>query len=230
MFRVLAVPQDAARRRRMALASLVFEAAMVGVIVLYRLILPPALLPLTRSTPLPAVNPMSKPPGPIARSTPRQGSSGSSHLLVVRPPFLVARIVPGYDGVDRVDPPGFINLLGNANPSSPSPGLDGFAVAPTPRLQPNPRQSVLMEGNLIRRIEPEYPRLAKLMRLEGTVVLKAVISPSGRVEKLEVRAGHPLLAQAAIEAVSLWRYRPYILNREPIAVETEITVRFMLSR
>jgi protein TonB len=78
-------------------------------------------------------------------------------------------------------------------------------------------------------VQPVYPSLARNARIQGTVVLSAVISKAGTIENLRVVSGHPLLVTAAIEAVSQWRYRPYILNREPIEVETQIMVNFSLA-
>ena len=77
--------------------------------------------------------------------------------------------------------------------------------------------------------DPSYPPLARSARIQGPVVLAAVISKAGTIENLRALSGHPMLVPAAIEAVSQWRYRPYILNSEPIEVETQITVNFMLS-
>jgi protein TonB len=86
-----------------------------------------------------------------------------------------------------------------------------------------------MEGNLIHRIQPEYPSLARQARIQGQVSLRAIISRDGRIENLQVVNGHPLLVQAAIDAVRQWRYRPYMLNGEPVEVETQITVNFTLA-
>jgi protein TonB len=71
--------------------------------------------------------------------------------------------------------------------------------------------------------------LARTARIQGEVVLFAVISKSGSIDNLRVLSGHPMLAPAAVDAVSQWRYRPYILNNEPIEVATQITVKFTLS-
>jgi len=60
-------------------------------------------------------------------------------------------------------------------------------------------------------------------------VLQAVISKQGSIENLQVLTGHPLLVPAAIEAVRQWHYRPYVLNNEPVEVETQITVNFSLA-
>jgi periplasmic protein TonB len=87
----------------------------------------------------------------------------------------------------------------------------------------------MSEGDLVRKILPTYPPLARSARIQGQVVLQAMISPQGMIEKLRVLSGHPMLAPAAIEAVRQWRYRPYILNNEPVEVETQITVNFSLA-
>jgi protein TonB len=92
------------------------------------------------------------------------------------------------------------------------------------------RKSEILEGRLLRKVEPKYPPLAIAARIQGPVVLEAVISKAGTMENLRLVSGHPMLAGAAIDAVRQWRYRPYILNGEVIEVETEITVNFVLGR
>jgi len=87
----------------------------------------------------------------------------------------------------------------------------------------------MMEGNLIYRVQPQYPVLARQARVQGVVVLRAVISRDGRIENLQVISGHPLLVKSAEDAVKQWRYRPYYLNSEPVEVETQVTVNFTLS-
>ena len=82
----------------------------------------------------------------------------------------------------------------------------------------------------MRKVEPRYPPLAIVARIQGTVVLEAVISKAGTIENLRLVSGNPMLAGAALDAVSQWRYRPYILNGDVIEVETEITVNFVLGR
>jgi len=85
------------------------------------------------------------------------------------------------------------------------------------------------EGNLIYRVQPVYPPLAREARIQGTVELRAIVSKAGTIENLAVVSGHPMLVKSALQAVRQWRYRPYLLNSEPIEVETEITVNFVLS-
>jgi protein TonB len=84
-------------------------------------------------------------------------------------------------------------------------------------------------GLLIRKVTPNYPPLAKQARIQGSVVLQAEISKDGTIQNLQLISGHPMLAPAAIEAVRQWRYKPYLLNGEPVAVETQVVVNFSLS-
>lgn len=129
--------------------------------------------------------------------------------------------VPGVDGVGLPGGSGGLpaSLLGGTRPVLP--------VVPAPVVRAV-RTSSMLEGNLIRRVQPVYPPLARTARIQGPVVLYAVISRAGTIDNLRVLSGHPLLVPAAIEAVRQWRYRPYILNSEPIEVETQITVNFLL--
>jgi protein TonB len=90
------------------------------------------------------------------------------------------------------------------------------------------RSEGIQAGLLIRRVEPDYPALARQTHLQGTVQLHAVIGRDGSIDSLEVLSGHPLLVKAALDAVRQWRYRPTLLGGEPVAVETYITVHFVL--
>jgi len=86
----------------------------------------------------------------------------------------------------------------------------------------------VLEAQLVSRIEPQYPTIAVETKTEGTVRLRAIISREGRITSLEVLSGHPFLVKAALDAVRQWRYRPTLLNGEPVEVETSITVIFRL--
>jgi periplasmic protein TonB len=88
----------------------------------------------------------------------------------------------------------------------------------------------VVQAQLISRIEPRYPILGQQIRLQGSVVLHAIISREGKITALDVLSGHPLLVQAALDAVREWRYRPTLLNGEPVEVETTITVIFRLQQ
>lgn len=86
-----------------------------------------------------------------------------------------------------------------------------------------------MSGLLIHKVQPEYPADAKDQHIQGVVSLRANIDKEGNVSNLELISGDPMLAPAAIEAVKQWKYRPYLLNGEPIAVDTAVTVNFTLA-
>lgn len=108
------------------------------------------------------------------------------------------------------------------------PGSD-IALPPPPPAVRRPPVSRMMEGNLIHRVQPDYPPLARQVRIQGQVVLRAMISREGAIENVQVLSGHPMLIPAAVDAVRQWRYRPYVLNGEPVEVETRVTVNFVLS-
>ena len=89
--------------------------------------------------------------------------------------------------------------------------------------------SGVSSGLLIRKVSPNYPPLARQARIQGTVVLQAQISKDGSIQNLQLISGHPMLAPAAIEAVKQWKYKPYLLNGEPVEVETQVQVNFTLA-
>ncbi len=126
-------------------------------------------------------------------------------------------------------PEGVIPPVGTADPR-------GFIAPPVPAQPPAEkdkrliRSSDLQEALLIHRVLPEYPPLARQIRLEGTVRLRAIIGRDGGIDSLELLSGHPILARAALDAVSQWRYRPTLLGGEPVEVETIITMVFRLQR
>ena len=108
------------------------------------------------------------------------------------------------------------------------------SLAAVPKFVPATPQRVrisagVTKGLLIQRIEPPYPTLARAARVQGDVVLSAVIDSNGHITNLLLVSGHPMLVPAAIAAVKQWRYKPYLLNGQPVEVETTITVIFTLS-
>jgi protein TonB len=88
--------------------------------------------------------------------------------------------------------------------------------------------SGVASGMLLQKTQPVYPPIAKAARVQGTVVLQAKISKTGSIEDLHVVSGPAMLQQAALDAVRSWRYRPYLLNNEPVEVETTVNVIFTL--
>lgn len=87
----------------------------------------------------------------------------------------------------------------------------------------------MQAANLIRKVMPNYPPLARQARISGTVRFTAVISRDGTIQNLQLVSGHPLLVEAAREAVKLWVYKPTLLNGESVEVVTQIDVNFTLA-
>lgn len=134
-------------------------------------------------------------------------------------PATIPAIGSGFPGGDR-------NIAALLN-------LPATAAAPPPPPKPTPeptriRISQMQPGALIHQVQPVYPGPAKMARTQGNVVLAAIIGRDGTIRDLRVLSGHPLLATAAVDAVSQWRYRPYILNGQPVEVETQISINFTL--
>lgn len=103
------------------------------------------------------------------------------------------------------------------------------STAPPPKVAAPQKLRVssgVAEGNKIHDVTPTYPQMARVAHIQGDVLLQATISKTGVIENLRGVSGHPILIQAAMEAVKQWKYKPYILNGEPVEVETTIKVQF----
>lgn len=83
---------------------------------------------------------------------------------------------------------------------------------------------------LKKRVPAEYPQDAKDKQIEGSVILKVIVDKQGNVSDAELLSGEPALAPAAIEAVKQWKYRPFVLNGDPVTMETQVTVNFSLKK
>lgn len=138
------------------------------------------------------------------------------------PPPMAGGVAGGVvGGVPGGQMGGVIGSLVSATAHTSAP-----AVATPKRLRVS---TGISEGMLVQKIEPQYPVIAQRAHVQGTVQLKAIISREGAIENLQLVNGHPLLVQAAIDAVKQWRYRPYVLNGEPLEVETIVNVNFHLN-
>jgi protein TonB len=236
MFSTLETSWDrSARRGWTTLASFTMQALGLTLLLAIPLIWvqrPPRVQWLQPLTSPAAVTPPAATEAEPARST----ATAVSNLLLRQ---IVAPSIPQASAIDNADSAPPAPPLPNTGwGSGHEPGgrvLDGIGsgfpvVIPQ---QPVPVKPLVVsrwaEGNIIYRVQPSYPPIARQARVQGTVELRAIISKSGTIENLVVVRGHPLLSAAAIEAVRQWRYRPYLLNNEPIEVETEITVNFVLS-
>jgi len=142
---------------------------------------------------------------------------------------------------DEAPPPvmsttGVIGGVPGGVPGGSMGGVIGSVLSSTPVAVPKiatPQRvrvsSGVVSGLLVRKVNPVYPPLARQARIQGVVILQAQISKDGNIENLQLISGHPMLAPAAIDAVRQWKYRPYLLNGEPVEVETQVQVNFTLS-
>jgi protein TonB len=219
------------------LASFALQALCAAVVLL---------LPLVYSEGLPKLHlvsmgaPIGPPPGRRTAEAHRPSAATPQNDrrtgIIVAPPEVPRGIDPG-DPVPVPEESGCPACVPGSTGDSVStnfiPGSIGIApvIVPPPPVPVAhaPRVSRMMEGNLLHKVQPAYPPLARAARIQGPVVLRAIISKAGTIENLQVLSGHPLLVPAAIDAVRQWRYRPYSLNGDPVEVETQVTVNFILS-
>jgi len=225
------------RRSWTTLTSFGLQALAIGLLLLMPLVKPDRIPLLHRlATPVSLGQPTPDAPPIRARSgsaTPTPSNVFNNHVLAP------TRIPIGVAPITEDAPPSQCCGIGTGTSSDSGPGLpigltgagDGTRpVLATPPAPSHPiRVSHMDPGSLIYQVQPIYPPLARVARVEGPVVLAALISKDGTIENLRVLGGHPMLVRAAEEAVSKWRYHPYILNSEPVEVETQITVNFLLA-
>lgn len=111
-----------------------------------------------------------------------------------------------------------------------SPSAQQSDTAQQPKLPQRVRVSQgVSQGLIVTKVQPKYPGKARKKGIQGTVVLHVMISKAGDIATVELVSGHPLLAPAAIEAVKQWKYKPYLLDGNPVEVDTQIQVNFTLS-
>jgi periplasmic protein TonB len=226
------------RRSWTTLSSFGLQALAMGLLLLLPLVRPDRIPLLHRlATPVSLGEPMRD--APPMRPRAGTGSATPSPSNVLNDHVLAPTRIPiGVTQTNEDAPPMQCCGIGTSTSSNTGPGLptgltgagDGTRpVLATPPAPPRPiRVSHMDPGSLIYQVQPVYPPLARAARVEGAVVLAALISKDGTIENLRVIAGRPMLVGSAVEAVSKWRYRPYILNSEPVEVETQITVNFLL--
>ncbi len=223
------------RSRRWMVAALAFNGTILAALILIPLIYPEALQRVGPRIAVEAPKPQPDPIKPIKipeqRDSAQQNSNVTPIFVSPRNPILVAVTHGSEPGPPTTD---FSTLdSGPAVPSGVGKAFSSNESAPTVRVAatgPKPVSSGVMIGNLIYKVTPSYPAMARATRSEGTVVLEAVISKAGTIENLRVVSGPALLQAAAIDAVKQWRYRPYVLDGQPVEVETTVNVVFTLGR
>jgi protein TonB len=221
--------------------SFILQIALIGVLVLLPLVFTEALPKQQLMTFLVAPPPPPPPPPPAAMPEvkivkPRQTDLDNGQL---RTPTAIPKKVAMIKEDEPPPSAGVAGVVGGVPGGVPGGamggvlgGIIGNAPAVVPKAATPQRVRVsqgVSQGLLIRQVKPLYPPLARQARIQGTVVLQAVISKAGDIEGLHLVSGHPMLAPAAIDAVKQWKYKPYFLNGEPVEVETTINVNFTLA-
>jgi len=159
---------------------------------------------------------------PFRPAAPTRVPQGTVSEIVVEGPMLPAGAVES--GIPLL-PAAVTTLAGDRfTPPPPKPAI----VEPTPPTAPLQVSGGVQLAKLIKRVMPGYPSPARSTRVSGTVRLLAIIARDGHVRDLRVLSGHPLLQQAARDAVSQWVYSPTILSGQPVEVESPIDVIFEL--
>jgi protein TonB len=213
--------------------SFLVQGLILGILVLIPLIYTEALPKAMLSTLLIAPPPPPPPPPPpavvktIVKPVARLIQSGK-----LMQPRAIPKDVAVFKEAEL--PPDVIKTAdtGGVFGGIPGQGLTGGPALPPPPKPVTPAR-IKQGGNvtaasIINQTRPTYPPLARQARIQGNVVLHAIIDKEGRVAQLEVVSGHPLLVQAALDAVKQWRYKPTTLNGDAVEVDTTITVTFTM--
>jgi protein TonB len=215
-------------------ASLVVEAVAIAVVLLWPLVTLGVLPPQLILTPMPPFHGEQNSRPVLHREEQRRAATRRSAVdrRVFQPPHIPAQIARSADP-EAPNVEGILDLFmdGGSGPTIPGANPDGHPIEiarPKPESKPRKISIGVMDGSLVNRVEPEYPRIAIITRLSGTVLLRATIGTDGGVHGIEVLSGNPILAEAARAAVRQWRYRPTLLDGQPVEVETQITVSFVL--
>lgn len=221
-----------------ALAASVFlESFAVGLLILIPLIYTQALPSAQLKNLLTAPPPPSAPPKPPAGMKQQRVVAARTFSIPTAPTAIPKQINPEIRTEPDIAVPGGVTqgnatdnvitgIIGSVSgPPPPAPG-----EKPKPPSKPLRVATGVAEANLIHKVMPVYPPLAKSARVQGTVEFTAIINKEGTIENLRLVHGHPLLVQAAREAVLQWKYRPTLLNGEPVEVVTDIIVNFTLSQ
>ena len=229
------------KRGRTTTFAIILEIGLIGLMVLMPLIFTEALPKQQLMTFLVAPPPPPPPPPPAA--APVKIVKQIQTDIVngeLRTPTKIPQKVQMIKE-DEAPPPvmassGVVGGVPGGIPGGQMGGVIGGIISSTPVAVPKvatPQRvrvsQGVSQGLLVRRVQPNYPPLARQARIQGQVILRAVISKDGSIENLQLVSGHPMLVQSALDAVNQWKYKPYLLNGEPVEVDTEVLVNFTLS-
>lgn len=227
-------------------ASFAVQVIGVAVLVILPLIYTDVLPRATLASMLTAPPPPPPPPPPpaaapikVVKIAPRQFDAGR---------LMAPKVIPKDIAMIKEEdlPPPSAGVVGGVSGGVPGGSMGGvlggivgavpMAAPPPPKMdKPKPPARIRVGGNvqaanLIRKVVPVYPTLAKQARISGTVRFQAIIGKDGTIQNLQLVSGHPLLVAAAQQAVSQWVYKPTLLNGDPVEVVTTIDVNFTLSQ
>ena len=226
------------RRKWAAISTILLQSLLLGAVLIVPLMFTEA-LPTASQFVTFLVAPPPPPPPPSAAATPlkviRQVQSDILDGRLRAPGRIPQKIAMIKE--DEAPPAMFSGggVIGGV-PGGELGGVIGGIISSVPHIASVPKLAApakririsqgVSEGQKIYSPDPIYPRIARDARVQGVVILRAIISKTGEIQNLEVVSGHPMLVPAAIQAVKQWRYRPFLLTGEPVEVETGVTVTF----
>ena len=228
------------KRGRTTTFAIILEIGLIGIMVLLPLIFTEALPKQQLMTFLVAPPPPPPPPPPPAAvvKVVKQIQTDIVNGALRTPTKIPQKVqmIKEEEAPPSMASAGVVGGVPGGIPGGQMGGVIGGIISSTPVAVPKvatPQRvrvsAGVTSGLLLKRVQPNYPPLARQARISGTVVLHAVISKDGSIEGLQLVSGHPMLAPAAIEAVKQWKYKPYLLNGEPVEVDTEVQVNFTLA-
>jgi protein TonB len=228
------------KRGRTTTFAIILEIALIGIMVLMPLIFTEALPKQQLMTFLVAPPPPPPPPPPAAAPVHVQKQIQTDIVNgALRTPTKIpqkVQMIKEDEAPPAMASAGVVGGVPGGIPGGQMGGVIGGIISSTPVAVPKvatPQRVRVSQGVVsglkIRDVKPNYPPLARQARIQGTVVLHAVISKDGSIQGLTLVSGHPMLAPAAIDAVKQWKYKPYLLNGEPVEVDTEVQVNFTLA-
>jgi periplasmic protein TonB len=227
------------KRGATTLISFILEFLFLGVLVLLPLIFTEA-LPTKQLMTLITAPPPPPPPPPPPAAAPVHVVKVQSELDngQLRTPTAIPKKIQMIKE-DEAPPSmgaGVVGGVPGGVPGGTMGGVLGSVMSSVPTAVPKAATPTrvrvsqgVSQGLLVHKVVPQYPPLARQARIQGVVVLEALIGKDGSIQNLHVISGHPMLTNAALEAVKEWKYRPYNLNGEPVEVETTINVNFTLA-
>ena len=229
------------KSRYTTIVSFILQILFIAVLVLIPLIYTEALPKQQLMTFLVAPPPPPPPPPPPAATPVVKVQKIESEIDdgQLRTPTAIPKKIAMIKEEEAPPPSSGVGVVGGVPggmPGGQMGGVIGGIISSTPVAVPKvatPQRvrvsQGVTEGLLMKKVQPQYPALARQARIQGAVVLQASIGKDGNVQNLRAVSGHPMLTPAAIEAVKQWKYRPYFLNGEAVEVDTTITVNFTLA-